>query len=88
MWPRQFLGADIGTTVTTQLIAFKLTDYALLMIAIGFCLGGITRTAVITIRRTVRVGVRIRHPATTNTGRCLQGITRAAIVAIGRAVGV
>jgi phosphate:Na+ symporter len=30
------LGADIGTTVTAQLIAFKLTDYAMLMIAIGF----------------------------------------------------
>lgn len=30
------LGADIGTTITAQLIAFKLTDYALLMIAIGF----------------------------------------------------
>jgi phosphate:Na+ symporter len=32
------LGADIGTTVTAQLIAFKLTDYALLMCAIGFAL--------------------------------------------------
>ena len=32
------LGADIGTTVTAQLIAFKLTDYALLMVAIGFAL--------------------------------------------------
>ena len=30
------LGADIGTTITAQLIAFKLTDYALLMVAIGF----------------------------------------------------
>jgi phosphate:Na+ symporter len=30
------LGADIGTTITAQLIAFKLTDYALLMIIIGF----------------------------------------------------
>lgn len=30
------LGADIGTTVTAQLIAFKLTDYALLMVGIGF----------------------------------------------------
>lgn len=30
------LGADIGTTVTAQLIAFKLTDYALLMLAVGF----------------------------------------------------
>jgi phosphate:Na+ symporter len=32
------LGADIGTTVTAQLIAFKLTDYALLMCAIGFAM--------------------------------------------------
>jgi len=32
------LGAGIGTTITAQLIAFKLTDYALLMIAIGFCM--------------------------------------------------
>ncbi len=30
------LGADIGTTVTAQLIAFKFTDYAVLMIAVGF----------------------------------------------------
>jgi len=32
------LGADIGTTITAQLIAFKLTDFALLMIAAGFAL--------------------------------------------------
>ncbi len=30
------LGASIGTTITAQMIAFKLTDYALLMIMIGF----------------------------------------------------
>ncbi len=30
------MGANIGTTVTAQLIAFKLTDYALLMITVGF----------------------------------------------------
>jgi len=30
------LGADIGTTITAQLIAFKVTDYALLMVTIGF----------------------------------------------------
>ncbi len=30
------LGADIGTTITAQLIAFKLTDYALLMVGVGF----------------------------------------------------
>jgi len=31
-------GANIGTTVTAQIIAFKLTDYALPAIAIGACL--------------------------------------------------
>ena len=30
------LGAGIGTTITAQLIAFKLTDYSLLMIGVGF----------------------------------------------------
>jgi len=32
------LGADIGTTVTAQLIAFKLTDYALPVIGLGMVL--------------------------------------------------
>ncbi|HHD64151.1 MAG TPA: Na/Pi cotransporter family protein, partial [Desulfobulbaceae bacterium] len=32
------LGAEIGTTVTAQLIAFRLNDYALLIFAAGFCL--------------------------------------------------
>ncbi len=30
------LGADIGTTMTVQLIAFKITDYALIAVATGF----------------------------------------------------
>src|SRR5207244_6360199 len=30
------LGADIGTTLTVQLIAFKITDYALLLVGLGF----------------------------------------------------
>jgi phosphate:Na+ symporter len=30
------LGADIGTTFTVQLIAFRITDYSLLLIGIGF----------------------------------------------------
>jgi phosphate:Na+ symporter len=41
------LGADIGTTITAQMIAFKLTDYALLMVAAGFLLkllGKVKRT--------------------------------------------
>ena len=30
------MGANIGTTITAQLVAFKLTDYALGMITVGF----------------------------------------------------
>lgn len=32
------LGANIGTTLTVQIIAFKVTQYALLLVAIGFIL--------------------------------------------------
>ncbi|MDD2555015.1 MAG: Na/Pi cotransporter family protein [Syntrophaceticus sp.] len=32
------MGANIGTTITAQLIAFQLTDYIFLIITIGFCL--------------------------------------------------
>ncbi|MCP3900328.1 MAG: Na/Pi cotransporter family protein [Desulfobacteraceae bacterium] len=38
------LGAGIGTTITAQMIAFKLTDYALLMVAIGFLLKMLGKT--------------------------------------------
>lgn len=38
------LGADIGTTVTAQLIAFNITQYGLLLIAIGFSITFILRT--------------------------------------------
>jgi len=44
------LGADIGTTITAQLIAFRLTDYALLMVAAGFALRMFARN--INIRNT------------------------------------
>ncbi len=37
------LGADIGTTITAQLVAFRLTDYAMLMIAVGFLLTFLSR---------------------------------------------
>ena len=32
------LGADVGTTLTVQLIAFRIFDYALLIVALGFVL--------------------------------------------------
>lgn len=37
------LGADIGTTVTVQLFAFKATDYTLVAVAIGFFLFSLAR---------------------------------------------
>lgn len=38
------LGAGIGTTITAQLIAFKLTDYSLLLIGVGFFLNTFTKS--------------------------------------------
>ena len=38
------LGASIGTTITAQLIAFKLTDYSLLIVGIGFTLVFISKS--------------------------------------------
>ncbi len=32
------MGADIGTTITAQVIAFKVTKYALILVAVGFAL--------------------------------------------------
>ena len=58
------LGADIGTTVTAQLIAFKLTDYALLMIAVGFLLRYAAKRHALAQRRRGPAGLRpavLRH---------------------------
>ncbi|HEX6211425.1 MAG TPA: Na/Pi cotransporter family protein [Methylomirabilota bacterium] len=37
------LGADIGTTLTVQLIAFRITDYALLLVGAGFVITFVAR---------------------------------------------
>lgn len=37
------LGADIGTTLTVQLIAFRIADYALIMVAAGFLIKTVAR---------------------------------------------
>jgi phosphate:Na+ symporter len=37
------LGADIGTTITAQIVAFKVTKYALLLVAVGFLLIFVTK---------------------------------------------
>jgi phosphate:Na+ symporter len=41
------LGADIGTTFTVQLIAFKITDFALLLVGIGFTIVFFARRRVV-----------------------------------------
>jgi phosphate:Na+ symporter len=41
------LGADIGTTLTVQLIAFRITDYAPLLIGIGFTIVFLAKRRVI-----------------------------------------
>jgi phosphate:Na+ symporter len=40
------LGADIGTTLTVQLIAFRITDWALLLVGIGFVITFVARRSV------------------------------------------
>ena len=40
------LGADIGTTITAQIVAFKVTKYALLLVASGFLLIFVTKREV------------------------------------------
>jgi phosphate:Na+ symporter len=37
------MGANIGTTITAQIIAFKVTEYALLLVAAGFALRFVSR---------------------------------------------
>jgi phosphate:Na+ symporter len=37
------MGANVGTTITAQIIAFKVTDYALIMIALGFFTSFLTK---------------------------------------------
>lgn len=37
------MGANIGTTITAQIIAFRITDYALLLVATGFVAGHFAR---------------------------------------------
>ncbi len=36
------MGANIGTTITAQIIAFKITEYALLLVAVGFAVRFLT----------------------------------------------
>ncbi|MCK5732982.1 MAG: Na/Pi cotransporter family protein, partial [Candidatus Latescibacteria bacterium] len=38
------LGADVGTTITVQLISFKIFDFALLIIAVGFLIMTVCKT--------------------------------------------
>lgn len=51
-FPKTFgilLGAGIGTTITAQIIAFKISDYALLIVALGFFLSIIPRKKILSV---------------------------------------
>ena len=39
------MGAEIGTTITAQIIAFKVTQYALILVALGFFMAFVPRSA-------------------------------------------
>jgi phosphate:Na+ symporter len=41
------MGANVGTTITAQIIAFNVTDYALIMIALGFFTNFISKREVV-----------------------------------------
>ncbi len=41
------LGADIGTTFTVQLLAFKVTEYSLLLVGLGFVIAFVARRRVV-----------------------------------------
>ena len=41
------LGADIGTSVTVQLIAFNIADYSLLLVGVGFLISFVARRRVV-----------------------------------------
>ena len=39
------MGAEIGTTITAQIIAFKVTKYSLILVALGFAMAFLARSA-------------------------------------------
>jgi phosphate:Na+ symporter len=41
------LGADIGTTLTVQVIAFRVTEWSLLLVVLGFVVGFVARRSVV-----------------------------------------
>jgi phosphate:Na+ symporter len=51
------MGAEIGTTVTAQLIAFRVTEYALIAVAVGFALRTFARNDVIQRYGTMLLGL-------------------------------
>ncbi len=51
------MGANIGTTITAQIIAFKITKYALMMVAIGFAMLFISKKAKVRQYGTMLMGL-------------------------------
>jgi len=51
------MGANVGTTVTAQLIAFKVTEYALLLVAVGFAVRFASRRQRVKQQGTILLGL-------------------------------
>ncbi|MEM7008844.1 MAG: Na/Pi cotransporter family protein, partial [Thermodesulfobacteriota bacterium] len=51
------LGANVGTTITAQIIAFNVTQYALLLIAIGFAMNFIAKNEKIRLYGVIIMGL-------------------------------
>lgn len=51
------MGANVGTTITAQIIAFKVTDYALIMITLGFFANFISKREVVRRLGTMLMGL-------------------------------
>lgn len=51
------LGANVGTTVTAQIIAFKVTDYALAAVAVGFAFSLLGRSPAVKARGQALMGL-------------------------------
>ena len=67
-------GANVGTTITAQIIAFKVTRYALVVVAMGFAIDFFAKTATGLISLELRLHC-ASHPLTTSLARS-HGLTR------------
>ena len=65
------LGADIGTTLTVQLIAFRVTEYSLLLVGIGFAITFVARRSTRRLQLRSDESSTLARPSFTHAGTFL-----------------